>query len=353
MTRPRRCAAARARWAMIVAILAFVGVQLAIHTAAEADVLPRRDPVSLEKFARLQPHAAFFKDAVPTRTRYLMLGSSRTQLGFDAHAFATELSTRSGRDVIAFNFGTPAGGPLTNALYLRRLLQAGVQTDCLLIELHPAYLAQKRDGIAFEAQWLHSYRLRRGEPEVLAKFGVTPHDAPHFTLAEKLNSAHAYRFPMLDRYASVWLPSSFGLTLGANTDPFGHVSGITIAEHNKPVALRKSLEQYAGVFPGYTIGGPGERAVADLVQLAHANGWRVAAYVSPESTDFRAAYGHDSQAKFDAACVRWSVEWRIPVLQSRGWVSDDGFADGHHATPSGSTEFSAKMVDAITSECPP
>ena len=55
-------------------------------------------------------------------------------------AMEARLGRTLGRPIVAFNFGIPAAGPVTNALNLRRLLAAGVAPDLVLLEVLPAHL---------------------------------------------------------------------------------------------------------------------------------------------------------------------------------------------------------------------
>jgi hypothetical protein len=142
----------------------FLASQAAFNTAVRCEWLPLRDPVYAEKLGLLSEHPAFFTGE-SADFRLLVLGSSRTMLAVDAGALSASLSEATGRPVAAFNFGTSGGGPMTNALYLRRLLVAGCRPDAVLVELHPALTANDPDGTPFEGRWLHGYRLRADEVE--------------------------------------------------------------------------------------------------------------------------------------------------------------------------------------------
>src|SRR5205814_1462939 len=106
-----------------------------------------------------------------------------------------------GGRVEAFNFGCPAAGPMTAALYLRRLLADGVAPDCLLVEVHPCFVTPAEPP--FEARWLHPYRLRPGEPELLRGFGWAVPTPRHFGPAGWVSAISAFRFALLNRYAPV------------------------------------------------------------------------------------------------------------------------------------------------------
>ena len=195
----------RARRAIAFAAFAFLIVQLAFATVVQREWLPLRDPLFHEKFERLQKHTAFWHDD-KTALRILAIGSSRLHLSFDAKRLSETLSTAFGHPAIAYNFGTSGAGPLTNSLYLKRLIDAGVRADCIVLELHPALVGTGDSEFLLERRWLHGYRLRLGECEQLAGYGFTPEYPPSFGAKAYLTATHAYRMPALNRYATVWLP---------------------------------------------------------------------------------------------------------------------------------------------------
>jgi hypothetical protein len=151
-----------ARCSVVFGGVVFMTAQVLLNAAVRSNVIPLADPIYIEKFERLQQHQSFF---TPTsdRTRYLLLGSSRSQLGFDAMQYSSRLSARVTHPVLAFNFGTHGAGPITNLLYLHRLTHAGVSAEHIMVEIHPCLLDER----ALEVKWLSSYRLRVGEAEVL------------------------------------------------------------------------------------------------------------------------------------------------------------------------------------------
>jgi hypothetical protein len=338
--RPRRRRAARCRNAVLVGVLAFLSAQAGLNLAIRNEWAPVRDPVYAEKTELFAPHAGFVTpSATPEQpVRVLALGSSRTQLGFDAARFAGHFDGR----VEAFNFGCPAAGPITAALYFRRLLDAGARPDYLLVEVHPCFVAPLDPP--FEARWLHPYRLRPGEPGVLRSFGWDVPTPPHHGPRGYLTAASAFRFALLNRYAPVLLPCPYGLTVGARTDRHGYVRGIMMKPADKPRALERTLEQYAPVLAAYHVGGPGCAAVRDVLARCAEHDIRAAVVLMPESSEFRGWYGPAGYAAVTAFAHELSAEYGVPVFDARGWVPDDGFADGHHMIPAGAEAFTDRLA---------
>ena len=189
----------RSRRALVLGILLFCAVQAGLTRSIESDALPVRDPIFTEKIELLRKHPEFWSDST-ARPRLLALGSSRTQLLIDAERLDPEFR--------AFNFGCSSCGPIAQWLYLRRLIDAGVRADVLLIEIHPALLAELPEP--FEMRWLQPHRLRSGESADLCELGCST-DAVLTAGCHWFQSSSHYRRALLNEYAPGWLPGSHAI----------------------------------------------------------------------------------------------------------------------------------------------
>ncbi len=353
---------ARARGAVVAGVVAFVGGQMLLNLGISQEILPIRDPVFFEKRDFLRAHPQFFgtsrdrdsavslatsSDNTASPVRVVALGTSRTQLAFDAGRFAESATPLADRRVEAFNFGVPAGGPLTSAIYLRRLLADGFAPDVLLIEIHPCFVAPMDPP--FEARWLHGFRLRPEEIPILRGFGWQVESPPHHGWRGWAAAAYSYRLGLLNHYAPVMLPCPYGLHAGVKTDPFGYVEGIELPPSQKPRALQRTREQYLPVLENYRIGGAGVEAFRDILTLCRDRGIRTAIVLTPESSEFRGWYGQAGYAMIGKFATELGREFASPVFDGREWVPDSGIADGHHLTSAGAKVFS----DRLAKECGP
>jgi len=148
----------RAAIAVLAALGLFAAVQFGFGTAADADAR-LRDPAFADKVAKLNRRHADH----PT----LMLGSSRTLLGFHAARFEQDTGSP------AFNFGTPATGPITHLVYLNRLLNRRIVPKALLLEVLPPMLADGETG-PIEQTFLTGERLTGDEVATVEQFGFQP-----------------------------------------------------------------------------------------------------------------------------------------------------------------------------------
>lgn len=328
----------RGRVAVVAGVLLFMAGQASLNLGIRTGLLPDPDPVFAEKFDLLREHPVF-TDATPIRV--LALGSSRTQLAFDAGRFAATVRSATGRPAEAFNFGTPAAGPMVCALYLRRLLAAGLTPDHVVLEIHPGFITEYEP--TFEGRWLHAYRLRPEEMTTVRGFGWGIPDPPHHGWQGWAASSYAYRFSLLNRYAPKWLPTPYGLMVGGAHDPHGWQKGPTIPRSEYPKLLRRAWDQYAVTFDGYHVGGPGVAAVQDVLARCHDRGIPVTVVLMPESSDYRAWYG---AAGYDCISVfaRGLAGPKVAVLDAREWLADELFTDGHHMPPTGAAVYTDRLA---------
>ncbi len=327
----------RARSAVAAAGAVYLMSQLLLNAAVRTGVEPADDPAYAEKFALLARRPAFFAPD-PGRVTVLALGSSRTHASLDAGRFAAGV----GPNVEAFNFGTPAGGPLTNALYLRRLLAAGVRPGRVIVEIHPGYLTPADPP--FETRWLRPHRLRAGEPAVVRGLGCDVPNTPHLGWRGWAAASFEFRVGLTNVYAPRLLPA--GLPLGQKNDAFGHAPGPAADPAKRPKALAATRAQYAPVLADYHVGGPGCAAVRDILATCRLTNLPAALLVSAEDSDVRGWYGPVGNAELAAFVRATADEFGVPVFDGRDWLADADFFDGHHAGPPAAAKFSDRLAAA-------
>ena len=326
----------QAKYAIIVGIAVYLTAQVTFNLAIHNDWLPIRDPVYSEKRAFQATHSPTVKP------KLLALGSSRTQLGFDVQRFTQQYQLQTGVEIAAFNFGCPAAGPMTCNLYLRRLLDQGVQINYLLLEVHPGFISGCDPP--YETQWLHGYRLRPEELTRLRGFGWDVPTPPHHGWKGWIVPFYAYRYSILNQYWSKMLPCPFGLTVGSASDDCGFVKAKELPQDRIPKAIEYTRNEYAPAMNNYTVGGPGPRAIDDLLSLAQENNIAVTIVLMPESSIFRSWYGDAGNRAISDYALSLQHEHGVEVINAREWVPDSGFSDGHHMQPAGSACYTDRLA---------
>lgn len=316
----------RAAVAVLFAAGLFAAVQLGFGTAADAD--PRlRDPAFADKCAKLERlHADR-----PT----LMLGSSRTLLGFHAERFAQATGTP------AFNFGTPATGPIGHLVYWNRLLGRGVRPGLLLLEVLPPMLADGENG-PVEQQFLTGERLTGDEVRVVEEFGFRP-DAVRPKWRESVYApGYSLRCQLVGRVAPSWLPWNHRYDWGRKTDECGWATPprqeVTADERAEYEA--KTRAEYAATLAGLDPVGRPLEALKRIIASCRERQIPVVLVLMPEGESFRAMYPAGLDAKIAAAVSTLGV----PVIDARRWLSDDAFYDGHHPFTAGAEQFTDELA---------
>jgi hypothetical protein len=332
---------ARAAVALAVCAAAAVAAQLLTAWAIHTDRVPARDPLYLDKLADLR--------ARPAGARQLLfVGSSRTLVAVDARATGELLSHELGRPVEAFNFGTAGAGPVTCAVYLRRLLADGAKPDAVVIEVLPALLASQCPPP--ESKWLPSIRLRPNELPLVRGYGFPAETPAAHGVRGWLLPLHEYRMPLVDRYASPLslLPFPSGKRQKHDECGFERWRG-DITPEDRAKMLARTQRQYSEWLDDYSPGGCGVAAVRDALSACRAAGVRAALLLCPESSEFRGWYAEPGRSRLLPLLSELAREGGAVLFDGREWLSNDLIGDGHHATAAGADAFTARLTrDALS-----
>jgi len=124
-----------ARSALLWALASFLLLQVALFVAMSTkrgQIL--RDPDWANRLSRLEQRVA----ERPQAPLVLVLGSSRAGLGLRPDHMMAAWRPDS---PIVFNFSRRGFGPMVSLLYLRRLLDEGIQPDWVVLEIWPVFLS--------------------------------------------------------------------------------------------------------------------------------------------------------------------------------------------------------------------
>jgi hypothetical protein len=330
-----------ARADLLSGLAAFLCLQLGLAVAIERWWSVLRDPYYAYRAERLARRVRTGPDRPLT---VIMLGSSHVQDGLKANELETELARSLGRPVVAFNFGIPGAGPVTNLLNWTRLRAAGIRPDLLLVEVGP-FLLTGRDQIPVDAHFLHADRLWLRELRALKPY--------HFPIAELRRDwlqswpvpGHAHRFAILSRLIPELLPGHLRLDWARHIDDSGWQEPVhtTITPELRRHRLEQALEAFAGLVREGCMGGPSCQALRDLLDLCRNGGIPVALVWMPEARDFRGWYAPPKRAQLQAFLDRLAHEYSVRLIDAREWMSDENFSDGHHLLPDGAARFTARL----------
>jgi hypothetical protein len=335
----RRTAPRALAWGVAVFAVAQLGLGLA------AELYPRlRDPLYGDKLVKLQRRLP----AEPTPT-VVMLGSSRTGLGFHGKHAERVLAAELGRPAVAFNYGVPASGPVTHLVYLNRLLRDGVAPDLVLVEVMPSMLTGG-PGAPLEKNWFFADRLTFREQDTVIRHGF-PAEAVRGRWRESvLVPAYALRFQLMSRISPSWLPWQLRFDWSRGSDECGW--GTTAAQSVDPARRTRGVDQaraeYAAILAGLQPGGPAVAALEELLAVCRGRGIAVRLVLMPEGTLFRGFYGPGVSDRLMVFLAALTDRAGVPrVVDCRGWLPDGAFYDSHHMFADGAQAFTDRLTREV------
>ncbi len=333
-----------ARRTVIWAVLLVLGAHLGMMTATEhSDRL--RDPPFGDKLAKLEQLQRKAESEAPC---IVVLGSSRTLLGFHGEHAEHEIKQTLGTRAIAFNFGTPASGPITHLVYLKRLLAAGLRPNLLILEVLPPAL---QDGIGgpVEAAIFPGDRLASHEVPIVVQYGYDAKQTYQQQRANTVNPWASMRDRLLARVLSSWVAEGSRLDWSRNTDAHGWSTpprqSITASERvEREAKIRADFAMPLATME------PKRRpfaALREILDICQCERIPVQMLLMPEDATFRKLYAPQVTQKLLNAMNALGAEKHVPFVNAREWLNDDDFYDGHHMFRQGALKFTSKLTSEI------
>lgn len=327
-----------ARATIAVAVFGFCGFNAILSILSERN-LAIRDPFYGDKLTKLRA-----KLRQPDREAFvLMMGSSRT--GFAFHGLVVEEQVRkAGRSIATFNFGVPATGPVTHLLYARRLIEAGVKPDLMLIEILPAMFADVPEK-AREQAWLYGDRLRGDELAIVERYGFDSVRVRSRWRESIYTPWYGLRFQLIGRVMQSWIPWQLRYDWSRGTDECGWCTPYRdqLTEDERATALGQARQEYFATLQDWRLGEHPRNALKELLELARQHGIATQLVLLPEGSTFRSWYSPTVQERLADFLSSTGCE----VVDARLWLDDLDFTDDHHQLKSGAIKFSQRIADDV------
>jgi hypothetical protein len=318
-------------------LLGFALFQIGLAVAVEHRLPGVRDPEYADKLERLRKCTV---DA-PGRPLVLMLGSSRTIVGFEAGRLSGS-STVPGP--VVFNFGLTGGCSFLELICFQRLLAAGIRPDLLLIEVLPAALNQLDDR-PLEEVWLSGTRLRTAELSLLDPYHSDPTRLlRHWCESRCLPCAWRGRELQQALRLDIHRKGSDGRTDQIDSHGWrcGFPNGMTPEERRRETECTRW--QYEGVFGDFHLAEGAAGALCELLERCSRAHIPTILVLMPEGTEFRSWYTPAMRAGIDAYLERLSRTHQVPLIDARTWIADDDFQDAHHLIAEGARVFTDRLA---------
>jgi hypothetical protein len=280
-----------------------------------------------------------------------MLGSSRTAFGLKAVELEQQLSDALGQPVVAFNFGIPAAGPVMELLNFKRLLADGIKPDYLLVEVLPPLFCAPRDARSptmeqpVEARWLPADRLWLRELSLLEKQGFPTHELRRAWWKTWPVPAFSHRFAIVSAFFPAWLPWNLRQDWGRGTDDCGW--SVPLIKHNTPADRRQAVErarkEYDHYLKDFRLGQTPCNALRELLTECRRQNIPVALVLMPEGPTFQSWYSPRTRRQVEMFLGELKDEYRMPLIDCRNWIAEDGFSDSHHLVIQGAAQFTERL----------
>ena len=329
----RLSASRRAARSLLIAAALLLVAHLGFGAYCEADP-KRKDPTFGDKLAKLETRPG-------DKPLVLMLGSSRTLLGFDAGLVESE-----NPELRAFNFGTPASGPITQLVYLKRLLNAGIIPDLLLLEVLPPALADGQDGPG-EQSFLTGERLSRSEVELVEAHGFRREPLRAAWRESVYSPASALRFQLIGRAVPSWIEPKLRSDWSRSTDARGWTTpprqSVTAEERAERTA--NAAAEYRATLANMEVEGRPLAALREVLELCRDRGIATRVVVLPEAATFQSLYPPGLADRIAAALAAVAQENGSCLVDARDWLTESDFYDGHHLFRRGAERFTRRLSD--------
>ena len=132
---------------------------------------------------------------------------------------------------------------------------------------------------------------------------------------------------------------------GLDADPSGWTPPLlaTFTPELRRQGTARARAEYTAYLKNFRLGGPTCRAVRALLELCRAEGIASALVLMPEGAEFQSWYPPQAWSQIQNFLAELSRDFAAPVINARGWVGEDQFADSHHLIAAGARRFSERL----------
>jgi hypothetical protein len=336
--RTRQTLQARARNALLAGIVLFVLSQAALRVAIEERRPELRDPNFENKFARL---TRLLEERQPSPATILFMGSSVTVWGVKADLVEEPAAAVLDRRVAAFNLANNGSGPLTQLVYLQRLLRRGIKPDLVVLETSPMMYGDVENPC--DTMLYPPRVLDRRDLDTIERH-TRQADLHNNWWQAFLLPAYAHRIPILSQSATIFVRHDDRIDQWVGMDDHGwrrwEVPPPELHEKN----LKRVQVELQARIGKFKLGKHNLAILHETTQLLAANRIPTIMVMMPEGPVFRSIYPPGSLGPFVGEMSALSRQHGMPFVQAREWMDEAKFIDSYHLTHVGATEFTERLV---------
>jgi hypothetical protein len=337
----------RARTGLFLGLCLFALANLVLLVLLQSGAIWCGDPFYGPRLARLRRRTL----TAPHSPCVVMVGSSRTYYGLRAARLEERLARQRGEAIVAFNFGRPGAGPVNFLHTWRRLCQAGIRPELLLLEVPPFLTGATPSHDEVNPVLLPTTSLSRADLPVVARYAQAWIDQPGWDwLRVRALPCLGYRRHLLNRAVPWSLPRE--LRDEEHTPPllndFGDCPGyVEFALAQRREAAQATARNFKPCLDGPMPGQRPAAALGELLANCRDKGVRVALVLLPEPRPQLQAWIPGRLHEFESFVQALAHEHDASVVDGRHWVDDDDFNDGVHLTREGAERFTDRLTGSV------
>jgi hypothetical protein len=272
------------------------------------------------------------------RALLLVLGSSRAEQGFRPSLLASQISEDR---PLFYNMARGGSSPLLYLLTLRRLLSDGVHPGALLVEIFPPALVENEESAVIYKPTLRDWPLLR-------RYAVNGRTWA-FWLQDRLLLWYKYRSGLLEWAAPRWLlpEARWGENLWDYQGGEWRTLGDKASVQERRRLMDDARRRYAPSLQHFRISSDADRALRELLDTCRAQNIAVVLFLMPESAAFRGWYPPETRSRLSEYLEVLHSEYDVPLIDTRRWIEDWDFSDGHHLLSWGAAAFTRRFAREV------
>jgi hypothetical protein len=326
------------RATLLWAVASFILLQLGLRVGIDSCWRVLRDPTFEIKARRLE---RLISQSPQPPITVLMFGSSVTGNSFKAAALEERLGKELGRTAAVFNMANLGAGPMTELIWMRRLLDRGIRPHLVLIEFSPhLYLDE---GVPVDAKHFPPFMLTADDLEMVCRYAPDPDLRDKWRTCQWIPS-YGHRLTIVNYLSSVMVPVLDQIPTwgGAIDERFWSPLG-----SRSPEQLRVSLailkEKLAVRLREFTAGKSSCRALDELLGLLQKAGIPACVIMVPEGPTLRSLYNVEKLQELEQRVVALTRKHGDTFVRAFDWLDEEMFADSIHPTIAGADLFSNRI----------
>jgi hypothetical protein len=336
MQRPRLLRQ-RTRATLWWGVATFVVCQAGLRLFIDSCYPEFRDPTFEIKARALQE--AIAGSVFPPVCVY-MVGSSITGNGFHAKLVEERLCKELDRPCLVFNMSSRNSGPLTDLVWVRRLLDRGIRPNLVLIEFAPFLF---NGPTPIDLPRLPYYTLEQGDLDVMERYGQDS-DLRRKWRECQWAPSYGHRLTILNCLAPFLVPIADRLHLWAEYDERFWYLQEPRAKEELDRIKREIRTIFEPSLANFTAGAASLQALVELLSLLEKEGIPAAIVMMPQGPTMCGFFHEGAVNELREKVVALGGRHGCRFVDASGWLNEDEFGDYYHPTTAGACIFSNRLA---------